>query len=140
MAFRIRNKKPPKVKDLARAGGDVLVDMVEHVIGDGPKGSQFFRIFIADPDPEFSFDSHERLEDVEGVEAQFVIQGGFRCQIGFVHTQFLMKNGLNLSRNLRLINHRVHNQKFETSNHWQPIGVEMEPQKYDPEAGMLLIY
>jgi hypothetical protein len=65
IAFSIRNKKPPKV--------NVLVDMVEDIIYNSPEGSQFLGIFIADLDPIFFFDGHERLKNIERVKAEVII-------------------------------------------------------------------
>ena len=102
MAFSIRNKKPPKVF--------VLVDMVEDIIYNRTEGSQFLGIFIADLDPEFFFDGHKGLQDVERVQTEVIVQGCVWGQIGLVDTQFFVKNCLHFSRNGRLVDKRVHNQ------------------------------
>lgn len=91
-----------------------LVDMGEDIVGDGADGGQSLSVFVADLDTEFFFERHEGLEDVEGVEAEVVGEVGFGLEGRLVHTQLLMEDGFYLSHNLRLVNHRVHMQLFES--------------------------
>lgn len=102
MAFKIRSRKLPKVV--------ALVDMIEDIIDNGSEGSQFLGIFIGDPDTKFFFDRHESFEHIEGVKAEVVVYGCVWSEVLLIYAQFLVKDQPHFSRNLRLINNRVHNQ------------------------------
>src|SRR5579862_2077232 len=65
MAFKIRTRNSRRE--------EVLVDTVEDIIGDGPEGSQFLRIFVGNLDTKFFFDGHEGLQEIEGVKPEIVI-------------------------------------------------------------------
>lgn len=147
----MRNKHLPmaeKKEPLA----DVLVDAAEDIFDNCTEGGQFFGIFIRNLDAKFFFDGHEGFEDIEGVKAEVIKEGGIRGQVGFFYAQFFMKNQPYFSRDLRLIDESVHNQQFEILPNLagpcsrfkisigRSIGVEMEYQKYNPGMGMLRFY
>jgi hypothetical protein len=130
MAFKIRNRNPPRVVvfDEVVVVGDVgaLSGIFSDIIADSAESSHFLCCFVANLNAKFFFDGHERFDHVEGVEAQVVVEGGGRCQIGFVYTQFFTKNLLYFGRNLCLIDNGVHNQYFENSFSLASIGVEID--------------